>query len=48
MHLVNGVSLDEFLADFPSVSREGALGVLGIAEKIVTSKNIQALYETAA
>jgi len=48
MHLENGVSLDEFLADFPSVSREGALGVLGIAEKIMTSKNIQALYETAA
>ncbi len=48
MHLENGVSPEEFLPDFPSVNREGALGVLGIAEKIMTSKNIQALYETAA
>lgn len=48
LHLENGVSLNEFLADFPSVSRERALGVLGIAEKIMTSKNIQALFKTTA
>lgn len=48
LHLENGVSLDEFLTDFPSVSRKQAVGVLGLAEKIITAKNFQALYETAA
>ncbi|KAA5542871.1 DUF433 domain-containing protein [Adhaeribacter rhizoryzae] len=47
-HLEKGVSLDEFLEDFPSVSKEQAVSVLGIAEKIMTSKNIEKLYEAAA
>ena len=48
MHLEQGVSLNEFLEDFPTVSREQAVAVLEIAEKIVTSGNIQKLYEAAA
>jgi len=48
MHLEKGISLNDFLEDFPSVSREQAVAVLGIAEKITTSKNIQEIYETAA
>ena len=48
LHLEKGVSLDEFLEDFPTVSKEQAVRVLGIAEKLVTSKNIEKLYETAA
>lgn len=48
LHLEKGVSLDEFLEDFPTVSKEQAVAVLGIAEKLVTSKNIERLYETAA
>lgn len=48
MHLEEGVSLDEFLEDFPSVTREQAVTVLEIAEKLLTSKNIQKLYEAAA
>jgi len=48
LHLEKGVSLDEFLEDFPTVSKEQAISVLGIAEKIMTSKNIEKLYETAA
>lgn len=47
-HLEKGVSLDEFLEDFPSVSKEQAVAVLGIAEKLMTAKNIEKLYETAA
>jgi len=47
-HLENGVALNEFLEDFPTVSRTQAVGVLGIAEKILTSKNIEMLYKTAA
>ena len=48
MHLEQGVSLNEFLEDFPTVTREQAVAVLEIAEKLVTSKNIQKLYEAAA
>lgn len=48
MHLEQGISLNEFLEDFPSVTREQAIAVLELAEKLVTSKNIQKLYETAA
>ncbi|RDC65599.1 DUF433 domain-containing protein [Adhaeribacter pallidiroseus] len=48
LHLEKGVSLNEFLEDFPSVSKEQAINVLGIAEKIMTSKNIGKLYEAAA
>ena len=48
MHLEQGISLNEFLEDFPTVTREQAVSVLEIAEKLVTSKNIQMLYEAAA
>ena len=48
MHLEQGVSLNEFLEDFPTVTREQAVAVLSLAEKLVTSKNIQKLYEAAA
>jgi uncharacterized protein (DUF433 family) len=48
VHLEKGVSLAEFLEDFPSVSKEQAVAVLGIAEKLMTAKNIEKLYETAA
>lgn len=47
-HLEGGVSLDEFLEDFPSVSREQAIEVLELAEKVVTSANFAQLYETIA
>ncbi|MBX2898582.1 MAG: DUF433 domain-containing protein [Cyclobacteriaceae bacterium] len=46
-HLEHGVSLDEFLNDFPTVSKSHAIGVLEIAGKILTAKNIEQLYETA-
>jgi uncharacterized protein (DUF433 family) len=46
MHLEKGISLDEFLFDFPSVSMEHAIAVLEIAGKIVSSKNIEHIYET--
>lgn len=47
-HLEAGVSLDQFLEDFPSVSREQAVATLEIANKLLTSKNIAQLYEAAA
>ena len=47
-HLEAGVSLDEFLNDFPSVTKEQAVATLEIANKFLTSKNVAKLYETAA
>ena len=39
VHLEKGISLDEFLEDFPSVSKEVAVAVLAVEEKIMTSKD---------
>lgn len=47
-HLEKGVSLDDFLEDFPGVTKEQAVSILEMAEKVVTSKNFAKLYETAA
>ena len=47
-HLERGISIDEFLDDFPSVTKEQTIAVLEIAGKIMTSKNIEKIYETAA
>lgn len=38
-YLEGGETLNEFLDDFPSVSREQALEVLQLAEALVTSKH---------
>ena len=47
-HLEGGVTLDEFLDDFPSVRREQAVEVLAIAEEVLTSAKFEAIYETIA
>lgn len=47
-HLEAGVSLDEFLNDFPNVSKEQAVALLDIATKLLTSKNVAELYESVA
>lgn len=47
-HLEAGVPLDEFLDDFPTVSKEQAIAILDIANKLVTSKHIAQLYATVA
>ena len=47
-HLEKGIPLDEFLDDFPSVTKEQAIKVLELAEKILTSKNLKKFYETPA
>jgi len=47
-HLESGVTLDEFLTDFPGVSRDQAVALLDIANKIMTSGNIVKLYEAVA
>jgi len=47
-HLEAGVSLDAFLDDFPSVTKEQAISLLDLANKIITSKDIVKLYEAVA
>lgn len=47
-HLEAGVSLDGFLDDFPTVSKEQAVALLDIANKFITSKNVAELYATVA
>ena len=44
-HLEKGITLEEFLDDFPSVKREHAIGVLEIANKIVNSAQLDKIYE---
>jgi uncharacterized protein (DUF433 family) len=47
-HLEAGVTLDEFLDDFPSVTRQQAIDLLEAANKILTAKNIEQLYAAVA
>ena len=47
-HLEAGISLDEFLDDFPSVTKEQAVGLLEIASKLLTSKKAEQIYEAIA
>jgi len=47
-HLEAGVSLEEFLDEFPTVSKEQAIALLEIANKMMNAKNIVQLYEAVA
>ena len=43
-----GISLNDFLDDFPTAFKEQAIAVLEIANKLLTPKNIRQLYEAVA
>lgn len=47
-HLEAGISLNDFLEEFPSVSKNQAVSVLEIANKLLTSQNIEKLYANIA
>ncbi|MEY2829526.1 MAG: hypothetical protein RIQ33_1384 [Bacteroidota bacterium] len=47
-HLELGISLDDFLEDFPTVSKQQAVAVLEAANKLLTSKNLEQLYAAVA
>lgn len=47
-HLEAGISLNDFLEDFPSVSKNQAVSVLEIANKLLSSNNIEKLYANIA
>lgn len=47
-HLEDGVSLDEFLDDFDTVTKDQAIAVMEIASKLLSSKKIAELYAAVA
>ena len=47
-HLESGISLNEFLDDFPSVSKEQAITLLEMANKLLTSNKAAQFYEAVA
>lgn len=46
-HLEAGISLNEFLDDFPTVSKAQAIAALETATKLLTSTNVAQLYVAA-
>ena len=40
-HLEAGISLEEFLDDFPSVTKEQAIAALEVAKQVLTSTNLE-------
>ena len=47
-HLEAGISLDTFLEDFPTVSKEQAVALLECANKLMNMKNLEKLYAAVA
>ena len=47
-YLVEGISVDEFLAEFDTVTKEQVIAVIEIAGKLLSSKNIGELYAIAS
>ncbi|WP_316766772.1 DUF433 domain-containing protein [Pedobacter frigiditerrae] len=47
-HIEKGITIDEFLEDFPGVSKKQVLALLEVANKLVTAGNIEKLYGIAS
>jgi uncharacterized protein (DUF433 family) len=47
-YLEEGVPLDEFLSEFPTVSREQAVALLEVANKLLTTIPVERLHATLA
>lgn len=47
-HLEDGVSLDDFLNDFDTITKDQAIAAMKIASKLLSSKNIVELYAAVA
>lgn len=47
-HLEAGISIDEFLEDFPSVSKKQVVELLELSNKMMTTPKIVKLYENFA
>lgn len=47
-HLERGISIAEFLEDYPSVTKEQVIAILELAGRIFSSSKLKQIYETAA
>ena len=47
-HLEKGITIDQFLEDFPTVRREQAIDLLELVGGLFTPERIRKLYEAAA
>ena len=47
-HLEAGISLDDFLEDFPTVSKEQAIALLDWTNRLLNTKNLDQLYAAVA
>ncbi len=47
-HIESGVTIDEFLEDFPSVTKKQVVQLLELSSKIINTPQIIQLYETVA
>ncbi|HSK70222.1 MAG TPA: DUF433 domain-containing protein [Pyrinomonadaceae bacterium] len=47
-HIENGITIEEFLDDFPSVTREQAVQLLELSGKMVSMPKVIQFYETVA
>ena len=47
-HIEEGISIDDFLDDFPSVSRQQIDALLALVGKTFEPRNIHHIYEIAA
>jgi uncharacterized protein (DUF433 family) len=47
-HIEEGISIEDFIDDFPSVSREQINALLALVGKTFDSQNIHHVYEIAA
>jgi len=47
-HLESGISLDTFLEDFPTVTKDQAIALLDWTNKLLNSKNLDQLYAAVA
>jgi uncharacterized protein (DUF433 family) len=45
-HMESGVTIEDFVIDFPTVTKEQCLQVLEIAEHLLTSPKLQQFYES--
>jgi uncharacterized protein (DUF433 family) len=46
-HMETGVTIEEFVKDFPTVTKEQCVQLLELAEHLLTSTNLKQLYESA-
>jgi len=47
-HLESGVTIDEFLEDFPSVTKNQVIQLLELSSKMVNTPQVIQFYETVA